>query len=162
MMTKAPEYQWGPRKNRTGEKYKAVFALEDLLDHDEIEAFAHDSLQRDIRSHLQYFHIRWKGADSDVQTAVHATEYLDANGGFPIGIERELIKKDIVSEVLILCGNLDYYYRILASEWQSIDPNPESMKRFTSVIDSDHFVSASGANLRKFMFGLKLALNNTQ
>ena len=160
-MTKAQEDQWGPREDRMGKKYTAVFALEDLLDHGHIEAFAHDSYQRSSRSHLQYFHVRWDGDEEDVQTAVHATDYLDPNGGLPFGIERELIQEGIVSEVLILCGNLGHYYRVLASDWGMIDPKPESRERFTSVIDSSHIVSASGASLRKVKVELASCLNDT-
>ena len=158
-MTKAPDYQWGPPQDRTGKRYTAVFAIEDLLGHGEIDGFAHESFQGGPRSHLQYFNINRGGGRYDTPTAVHATDYLDQNGGLPFGIERKLILEDLVAEFLILCGELDYYYRIPIDAWKQIDPDPDSESRYTSDIKADHTICVTERSIEEFKCDLNSELN---
>jgi hypothetical protein len=91
------------------------------------------SLWPEMHGRKQYWKIRWSGESECIKTAVGSTKAFDSSLKAQFGIQDELLRQDIVAEIVLVHKEWPWFYRIPARVFRDYSMTRDGDRRVFQV-----------------------------
>ena len=116
------------RETGSGTQYTPRDALSGLYSVGIIDYF-----DRELFDFKPYWIISWSDEVGKSTAAVGATRHENHSLPVPFGIQDELLRQGIVEDVVLICRDWGYFYRIPASDFRQFDTSIDDGRRLFKV-----------------------------